>query len=356
MAAKKNPRSKAAAAGKWNSRYATAIKWIGGVTAAMSLLAGLYQFVEFVGESRARERRVGELLLMAQNQQRSERFEQAWEHLAAATELDRDNDKLRRAYEDLAMLWLRAARITQGETFHTLAAKLEPILDRGLINAPPARQADLHAHLGWAAFLRWRERPSGASPADAYRQALALDPANPYAHAMLGHWLIWTDNDIVAAQKHFAAGAASGRAVDYVRSLQLAALDNARTPAAAIEMIAVANDMRKQNHEIGATERMRIWNVYAAAATRPDDGAGANIMRALPPAEHLATFSGLFAGRFDDERASMYAYWLAVLQAAAGHRADALQTLDALAAKLAGRQDLLATRTRSARVRIAASP
>ena len=356
MAAKKSPRSKTAAAGKWNIRYATAIKWIGGVTAAMSLLAGLYQFVEFVGESRARERRVGELLLMAQNQQRSERFEQAWEHLAAATELDRDNDNVRRAYEELAMLWLQAARIGEGETFHRLVTKLEPILDRGLIAAPRERQADLQAHLGWAAFLRWRERPGGASPAHAYRQALALDPANPYAHAMLGHWLLWTDNDIVAAQKHFAAAIGSGRAADYVRRLQLSALQNARTPAAAIEMIAVANDMRKRNQEIGATERMRIWNVYAAAATRPDDGAGANIMRVLPPAEHLPTFNGLFAGRFDDERASTYAYWLGVLQAAAGQRTDALQTLDALSAKLAGRQDLLATRTRSARIRIAASP
>lgn len=356
MAVKKNPRSKSAASGKWNSRYATAIKWIGGITAVMSLVAGLYQFAESVSESRARERRVTELVRMAESQQRSQRFEQAWEHLAAATALDPDNDNVRRAYEDLAMLWLQAARIGEGETFHRLVAKLEPILDRGLIAAARERQADLHAYLGWAAFLRWRERPGGASPADAYRQALALDPTNPYAHAMLGHWLVWSANDIAAAQQHFTAAIASGRAAVYVRRLQLAALQNARSPAAALEMIAVASDMRKQNQELGAIERTQIWNVYAAAATRPDDAAGENITRALPPAEHLATFSGLFAGRFDDERALTYAYWLGVLQAAAGQRADARQTLDALSAKLAGRRDLLATRTRSARARIAASP
>jgi hypothetical protein len=143
---------------KWDGQFATVIKWIGGVTALMTVVAGLYNFAQFLSESRERQRRVTELLQIAENQQRSHRFDEAWVNLDAASKLDKNGRKTRLAQEDLAMAWLEDARLKEGQSFHQFVANLEPILDRGLLTAESQRKADIQAHLGWAAFLRFRER------------------------------------------------------------------------------------------------------------------------------------------------------------------------------------------------------
>jgi hypothetical protein len=52
------------------------------------------------------------------------------------------------------------------------------------------------------------------------------------------------------------------------------------------------------------------------------------VLGALPPREQLATFSWLFdRPDFDQSRVSSREYYRAILQEAAGERAEALQTL-----------------------------
>ena len=98
------------------------------------------------------------------------------------------------------------------------------------------RKADLLAHLGWADFLRWREGQRQLDPADRYRQALAVDPSNVYAHAMLGHWLLWSSDSVVDANRHFDAALQSGRERPFVRRLQLAGLGNKHDAVTDIQM------------------------------------------------------------------------------------------------------------------------
>ena len=45
-----------------------------------------------------------------------------------------------------------------------------------------------------------------------------------FAHAMLGHWMLWDHQDRAAALAHFDAAAASGRERPWVRYLEIAAL------------------------------------------------------------------------------------------------------------------------------------
>ena len=64
----------------------------------------------------------------------------------------------------------------------------------------------------------------GLDPAAHYAKALALEPANVFAHAMWGHHAVVTHGAMADVAKHFSAALASGRETAYVRELQFAAL------------------------------------------------------------------------------------------------------------------------------------
>ncbi len=324
--------------------FTTIVKWVGGITAIMSLIAGLYQFGRFVHDSRERRQHVTELLQVADNQRERHQFPEAWQSLEAADQLGSEAARVRRAREELAMFWMENVRARQGETFTQAVAKLEPVLDRGLADATGPHKADLLAHLGWAMFLRLRDGSNDAPPDEMYRKALATDPTNPYAHAMLGHWILWNrPRDVSAARKHFAAAIDAGRVTGYVRSLQLAALKNTGTAEGRREMPTAANDMRKRHEGVAEPVRGELWSVYQSLLVdvlnsgRREQLAD-ELDRTVPPEEHLATFRWLFDGdeRRDTDTVIDRLAWLGSLQEAAGHRDDAVASFRQLAKLLAG--------------------
>ena len=109
------------------------------------------------------------------------------------------------------------------------------------------RRADLLAHTGWATFLLWRDGDRRLDPAASYREALSIDPGNPFANAMLAHWTLYRDRDAVAdAVTLFDTAVRAGRALETVRTLQWAAYGNSNTPDAEAERVRLANAMRKR--------------------------------------------------------------------------------------------------------------
>ncbi len=342
--------------------FATVVKWVGGITAIMSLIAGLYQFGRFVHDSRERRQHVAELLQVAENQRERHQFQEAWQSLEAADRLGSEPARVRRAREELAMFWTENVRARQGETFTQAVAKLEPVLDRGLADATGQRKADLLAHLGWAMFLRYREGSNDAPPDDMYRKALAADPTNVYAHAMLGHWILWDGHDVPAARKHFAAAVDAGRVTAYVRSLEFAALENTGTGEGRREMLTVANDMRKRQESMADPMRDKLWSVYRSVLLDVlNSGRGRladELDSAVPPEEHLATFRWLFDAdqRPDiDTRIDRLA-WIGSLQEAVGHRDEAVASFTQLAKLLDGNTGSRAGFAQAALKRLDASP
>jgi hypothetical protein len=257
------------------------------------------------------------------------------------------------------MAWLGDVRIGEGESFTAIAAMVEPVLDRGQASAGPHRKADLLAHLGWAAFLRFREQGVGRDvPERMYRNAIAVDPANPYANAMLGHWLMWQGHDVDAARPYFARAVDSGRAPEFVRGLQLSALQNDDSAEAGLEQIRVANEMRKTDRSIFSPDRSRIWNVYHSFF-RADAGEYAiqRILSVVPPEEHLRTFHWLFdqAG-FHESKEAMRICYVGLLLEAAGHRQQALETFRGLWKKIEGSQGITHDRVQSGIRRLSIEP
>jgi tetratricopeptide (TPR) repeat protein len=305
------------------------LKWVGAATAVLSLIFGLNQLVGLVSGSRAKNRRVAELLSTGRTQQEARDYAAAWKSFEEADRMKEGNREVRAAQESLAMAWLEEGRLSRGEAkFEDLVGKVLPVLQRALPQAEGVRKADLLAHLGWAEFLRSRDGTYDVPPEDYYQQALKIDPRNPYAQAMLGHWILWNGGKVGDAEGHFSIALASGRARSLVRGYQLAGLQNQQTEEAQFELIRVANEMRKNTEPVDFRTTNRIWAIYYFhLGLGGHDAERKGLLTALPPAEQLATFSWLFdVSDFDTSKLWSREYYRAILQEAAARRPEALET------------------------------
>jgi len=300
------------------------LKWVGGITAVLSLIFGVAQLWNSVFGFTSKRRHVNELLAIGRVQLEQGDYRAAWASDSAAGLLAGDDHAVRRAQEDVAMAWLEESRLAEGESFSGLASRLTPVLQRGLLDAKGQRKADLLAHLGWAEFLRSRDGAGGRMPDSLYRQALAVDSQNVYAHAMLGHWVLWRRGSLDEARAHFAAALAQGRLHGFVRHMQVAALSNARDDPAGDELVRVANDMRVHNEPLDDQTRSALGTVYFFRATA-DSASLRRLLTAVPAPDHLKTFQWVYGDNGGDSLVNHYL--LGLLQEAAGERDAALRTL-----------------------------
>ncbi len=253
------------------------LKIVTAVSAVIGLGLAIRQVVVYTTEYRARRERVATLLESSRLQFEGGDYFSAWASLNQAIKTDPDNRELQVRREDVAMAWLDHSRT--GGSIPTLTALIDtvsPALSQGFLHADTVRKADLLAHMGWGDFLRWREGQVSLDPVGRYQASLELDPRNPYALAMLGHWLVWQGIGLDTARAYFERALGAGRAHEYVRGMQVAAWANSRTEYAQIELIRIANEMRKARESLGEG-RDKIWSAYSDllwTPTRPDPPAG----------------------------------------------------------------------------------
>jgi len=325
----------------------TILKWVGGITAILSLIFGLQRAIQLVSDAGERQRQIAELYRVGKEQMVAGDYPAAWSSFDKALHdadeggqiakltgrLDAERRRLRAAQEDLAMAWLENLIAPEGQKFSDVVDKLVPVLDRGAASAHGVRKADLLAHIGWGYFLKERDAPGALDPEPYYRRALETDPGNPYAHAHWGHWMLWNRQSLEAATRHFSAAVASGRARAYVRRIQLAALGNLHSERSEEELLRTVNEMRKNNEEIDASTRSDIFSMYYFAFSRGEDFR--RLTAAVPAAEQIAMIQALFYGAdFDPSRIPSREAYLAILQEAAGRPDEALKTWRAMRSSL----------------------
>lgn len=199
------------------------------------------------------------------------------------------------ASEDCAMAWLRWGRRNPGQnSFAQMVAPLRPLLAQALVSgAKGQRAADLRAHLGWADRLVWiDENNPGIDPTPHFRQALADDADNVYAHAMWAFWLlVRAPLQPQQALPHFEQARKSGRDLPFVRQLQLGSM--VTSDELGREALRVLNQMRQGNEPLEADRKPRIWSYLYSGSYREDKAR--RLLDALDPEEGLKTFLWLFA-------------------------------------------------------------
>lgn len=239
------------------------------------------------------------------------------------------------AREDCAMAWLRWGRREPGQTrFAQFVAPLRPLLAQALVaGARGQRAADLRAHLGWADRLVWiDERDPGIDPVPHFRQALADDAGNVYAHAMWAFWLlVRAPMQPQAALQHFEQARQSGRDLPFVRELQLGSL--VTSDELGPEALRVLNQMRQGQEALSVDRKPRIWSYLYAGAYREQPAR--RLLDALAPEDGLQTFLWLFAqGGPDPSQQAQWRLLRGLLLTHAGRAAEARADLLALQQEL----------------------
>src|SRR5262245_4770333 len=82
------------------------LKWVGGITAVLSLIFGLAQVWNSVGGFTSKRRHIHELLATGRVQLEQRDYRAAWASDSQAALLSADDHDVRRAQEDVAMAWL----------------------------------------------------------------------------------------------------------------------------------------------------------------------------------------------------------------------------------------------------------
>jgi tetratricopeptide (TPR) repeat protein len=318
---------------------ATALKWVGGAAAVVSLLLALNQVTGLVQNFRIHHAEFSAAMKAGEQQQKRGDYPAAFESFKHAAELDPIDRGAQRHEADVAMLWLENAHSSKDKSFTELANQLVPALDKALTNAKGPAAADILAHIGWANFLRYRENPANRDlVAQSYQDALKIDLQNPYAHAMLGHWILWNNGKVEDANREFSAALASGREHGFVRELQLSAFNNEHSDAEDAQLLRIANEMRVNKEPIKASYCNNIYNRVFYFKTSDLEGLRQVFTGAgLKPEETLATYDWLTSRRVGDQDVRREREFVAAFLAEmAGNNAEALSKFKALQAELQG--------------------
>jgi len=297
---------------------------------AVSFVVGVVQINTLYTHWRMRAEAVSELVRAAGFMADSRDYAGAWDLLERVRELDPGSRDVRRARTDLAMRWLRDMRIRGENSWTSTVGKLFPALYGGVVSARGRRLADIYAHLGKANSL-WKRDGQDLPVKELYDRALAIDPANTYAHALLGQWIILDpDGSLAEANEHFAAAVQENRDITYVRKVQLMALCSriGTRKEFLLELMRAANDARRDRVDLSTGDRGYVFRTIYGQLHRSWKGAFekkfAAVLEVLPADEHLATYRWLDV----DEQAKtspFHALWRARLIEASGDLEAALE-------------------------------
>jgi Tfp pilus assembly protein PilF len=240
--------------------------WVGRTTAIAGLVATLAGGITWwVTRDREHAERKAQLVL-AQSQAAQGNYSASLDTYGDLLKTDPLDRSAQDGQLNTAMLWTEnfSVLVPEGGDASAVAGpqldRILTTLESGLAHANGPRTADIQAHLGWAHWLNQHiaAREFGSAAETNFRAALASDPQNVYAHAMLGNWLLQTGGDFADAVQHFRTAVATGNARPFVRRLQIGGLVSHDDEASRAELFTVANQMRTGSEPLDSDSRRRI--------------------------------------------------------------------------------------------------
>lgn len=250
------------------------LKWIGGLTAVISLVIGAASVTQLYTGWRERSEAVDQLLAAARLELEAQDYDGGWTLLEDALRLNPSARTVRAFQVPFAIAWLRNIRVPAKSGFSGVVNRLLPVLYRGATDPDAVRAADAFAHIGWGNYLKWRDGDRQVDVELPYRRALERDPANPFAHVYWGQWLLNRhppdDADVAAARQHFAAALQSGRAREYVVTIALYAWLDSPYKAREAEALRLAETARRAGEEVRSGLRAKLQYLFEALAD-PND-------------------------------------------------------------------------------------
>lgn len=201
----------------------TALKWIGAVTALISLVAGSIQLNGLLQTSRERSESVQRLVKAADMQIEYNDLDSALQLVEQAIALQPGSRAAGQRQVTVAMMLLRHGFDYNRKGYREKIDSLLSVLYRGAVDADPVRAADSLAHIGLANRIRQYDQNRKFPVEEYFQRAVALDSDNVFAHVFWAECCLRDDerldcsNNLDAAEEHFAMAMQDGRQQDYVR-------------------------------------------------------------------------------------------------------------------------------------------
>ena len=266
------------------------MSWIGRNTAIVGLCATIAGGVTWLTKHRQQQREHAAQVALAEAQTAQADYPAAiitWGNILKSDPLNAEalDGQLRSA-----MLWSEQFSVlapegqSPAESAGRALDEIFPILQSGLTRSKGTRAADVQAHLGWAHWLNQHiaEREFGSEAERNFRAALTTDPANVFANAMLGNWLLQNGRSLPEAIQHFDAAVATHKERPLVRRLQIGGLTGLTAEAVRPEIMHVANDMRIGGEPLEPREKERVFNLCCNVALTSHEEL-VHALSALPP-------------------------------------------------------------------------
>ena len=271
--------------------------WTGRATALIGLFASLAGGVTWVVTHHRQEQERNARMALAQTQVQQGDYQGAVESYNAILKDDSGYAPALDAQLNAAEQWVENFHVTTREdqdaapVAAALLDQIMPILDAGLTRSKGAQAADVQAHIGWAHWLNQKiaEREFGSAAEQNLRAALATDPTNVYANAMLGNWLLQTDGNFAQAMHDFDVADATGKARPFVRSLELGGLHFLDKKGARAAQVKVADAMRKNGETIDDEYRGDILSFCFDPVTTEREELDESLS-AVPPDDEWKTY------------------------------------------------------------------
>jgi tetratricopeptide (TPR) repeat protein len=273
------------------------MSWVGGITALIGLFASIGGGITWYANHQKQKAELQAKMALAQGQAKQGEYQAS---IQSYGEILKEDPLYRPALDqqlDAAMLWLEDFHVSAGpgqNSADAAAAALDqvmPILDAGLTRSKGSQAADVEAHIGWAHWLNKRitYREDSSMDEQNLRAALKSDPSNVYANAMLGAWLLQTGGSLTEAIQHFNSAVATGKALPFVRKLQVGGLIDLDKKGARAELVRTANGMRKSGEFLDDEYKLRVLG-WCFDPNLADRGELAEPLSAVPPDEAWATY------------------------------------------------------------------
>jgi tetratricopeptide (TPR) repeat protein len=280
-------------------RVKPVMAWVGYTSAVIGLGATLLGGLRWLQTHHQENSATTTQIAIAENQRQRGEYETAFHTYQAILKSDPQNRKAVDGQVDAAMLWLDDFHVVgapdNDKTIPPQAsAKLDeifPVLDAALVRATGSRKADIQAHIGWAHWLNQKiaEREFGSADEQNLQAALAIDPTNVYANAMLGNMLLQTSHDTKTALAHFHTAEKTGKERALVRAMELGAMIYDEDPGIRAAVVRVVNDMRKNQEAIDEDNWSRIYS-YCYSPVVTSRAELVESLSAVPEEESWATY------------------------------------------------------------------
>jgi hypothetical protein len=223
------------------------------------------------------------------------------------------------------------------KTFSQVVDPLKSALVERLAGTQGREKADIHAHIGWANFLRYRDGYPDMDIAKEFDAAIGEDPDNLYGHVMRGFWILWNGGPIDKARGDFEIALRSTTDPAFSDNMIMASLLNITTDDFMAGAIEYADTIRRAGRDIDNHAKRTLIGYYYFCLH--DTKLLTTIGKALPAAEQMFVLAWLKDSNISADNKRIATYFMAYFAEKDGKREEALHLYGDLVSTSPGKSE-----------------